>query len=384
MLKRSIQLPSKQSFFLFGARQTGKSTLIKSRFKDAWTINFLNMDELFRYFRDLSLFRQQARKKIESGIRQIVIDEVQRAPQILNEVQSLMLEYKQVQFILTGSSARKLKRGGANLLAGRATVNYLFPFIYDELPKVSLDEILHWGTLPALLDKTEAEKRDILNTYSQVYLQEEIKSEGIARNLSGFTRFLDLAASQSSELVSFSSIARECRLPVRSVSSYYEILEDTMIGYRLLAWDKSLRKRIVAHPKFYLFDLGITNALNRRLAGELDRQTKGRLFEQFVILETVRNLHYQKSESRLYFWRTNHGADVDLLIERHNKVKYAIEIKYSEHISSADLSGLRAFQEEYPKTKCWVVCLTKNPYEINGIQIIGWQQYIKEITHFLI
>lgn len=383
MLNRQINLPSKQSFFLFGARQTGKSTLIQSRFKDAWTLDFLNMEELYRYFRDLSLFRRQAQKRIENGIRRIVIDEVQRAPQILNEVQSLMLDHKQVQFILTGSSARKLKRGGANLLAGRAVVNYLFPFIYNELPQVSLDEILHWGTLPALQDKNDQEKRDILNAYSQVYLQEEIKSEGIARNVSGFTRFLDMAASQCSELVSFSSIARECHLPVKSVSSYYEILEDTMIGYRLPAWDKSLRKRIVAHPKFYLFDLGITNALNRRLSGELDRQTKGRLFEQFIVLEAVRNLEYLKSESRIYFWRTNHGAEVDLLVERHNQLKYAIEIKHIEHITSADLSGLRAFREEYPKTKGYVVCLSKNPYEIDGFQIIGWQQYLKEINKFL-
>ena len=383
MINRIIEFPSRQSFFLFGARQTGKSTLIHTRLKKAWVVNLLNSGDLFKYLRDLSLFGREAREKIKSGIGHIVIDEIQRAPLLLDEIQALMFDHPRVQFVLTGSSARKLKRGAANLLGGRAAVYYLFPFVYAELKNAALEDILRWGTLPALMDKTEREKKDILNAYGHVYLQEEIKSEGIARNLPGFTRFLDMAAGQSGELVSFSSIARECYLPVRTVQSYYEILEDTMIGARLQAWDKSLRKRIVAHPKFYLFDLGVGNAINRRLSGGPDRQALGRLFEQFIILETDRMRHYLKSDAKMFFWRTNHGAEVDLLIEKNGKITAAIEIKYMDRISTAELTGLRSFKEEYPKTPSYLVGRVGHSHELNGVHILPWQEYLRTLSKFL-
>ncbi|MBI1883866.1 MAG: ATP-binding protein [Chlamydiae bacterium] len=385
MLNRYVELPLKQSFFLFGSRQTGKSTLIQTHTPEkTWKIDLLSSDLFFKYSRDPSLFRQEAEEKIKNEkIHTIFVDEIQRVPILLNEIQSLMGLWNG-QFILTGSSARKLKKGGANLLAGRAVVKYLFPLIYEELKDgFKLEEVLLFGTLPAILGKTKEEKIQILSTYANTYLREEIQSEGIVRNLGGFSRFLDLSASQSGELVSFSAIGRECHLPTRTVQSYYEVLEDTLIGFRLEAWEKSIRKRLVSHPKFYFFDLGVTNAINRCLKGGLPSPLKGRLFEQFVILETYRLLHYHESEARLFFWRTNHGAEVDLLIEKHGEMIGAFEIKSSSNIAKADLSGLKSFQEDFPKTPCALVSTAIHAYQIDSIKILPWQVYLEKISSLL-
>ena len=379
MLKRCISLPQKTSFFLFGPRQVGKSTLIKEHFtKHIWTVDLLLNETYFSYSKDPSLFRHEAIHKIKNeGIKIICVDEVQRLPVILNEVQYLMQNFN-CQFILTGSSSRKLKRGGANLLGGRAVQRFLFPFTYKETDNIfNLDDALLFGTLPPMIGKTAKEKIDILYSYVNSYLREEIQSEGIVRNLGGFSRFLDMAANQFGELTNYSAIARECQLPVRTVQSYYEILEDTLIGFRIEPWRKSIRKRLSAHPKFYFFDPGITNAINKRLTSPLDAQLKGRLFEQWIILETHRIINYEQSEANIFYWRTNHGAEVDLLIEKHGKLKAAIEIKSSSHIAGSHLSGIRAFREEYPNIAAYIVCNSKNTYELDKVKIINWKNYLK-------
>lgn len=385
MINRIIQLPEKTSFFLLGPRQTGKSTLIDYRYTRAvWKIDLLLTDLFLAYSKDPSLFRREAVEKIKhEEIRTIFIDEIQRVPFLLTEVHALMREFD-CRFILTGSSARKLRRGGVDLLAGRAVERRLFPFVYEEIKgRFDLKEALLFGTLPPLIGKTDSEKRDILSAYVNTYLKEEIQSEGIARNLGGFSRFLDLAAGQFAELVSFSAIARECHLPVRTVQSYYEILEDTLIGFRLPPWRKSLRKRLTAHPKFYFFDCGVTNAINRQLTAPLEAQLSGRLFEQFVVLETHRLLHYSQGEAGLYYWRTNHGAEVDLLIERHGKLISGFEIKATPNISGAHLSGIRAFKEEHPEIPCAVISTAPNAFEIEGVKILPWKQYLTELSCLL-
>ena len=382
MIDRTISLPSKSSFFLFGSRQTGKTTLIHSRYqKNIWTIDLLLSDIFFAYSKNPSRFRQEAVEKIENeGIKTIFIDEVQRVPALLNEVQYLMQKYS-CRFILTGSSARKIKRGGANLLAGRAVERKLFPLTFHELKdRFKLEEVLHFGSLPAVIGRSSSEKMDILSTYAHTYLREEIQSEGIARNIGGFSSFLDMAASQSGEIVSFSAIARECHLPVRTIQSYYEILEDTLIGFRLQPYRKSLRRRLVAHPKFYFFDLGVVNAINKRLTGEMDRQSFGRLFEQWVVLETYRLIEYQKSEASIYYWRTNHGAEVDLIIEKHGEIVGAFEIKSTPNIEGSHLSGLRSFREENPKVPCHVISTVENAFEIDKVKILPWQKYLSAIS----
>lgn len=385
MIDRIIRLPEKDSFFLFGARQTGKTTLIESRFpKSIWKVDLLLTDLLLTYSKDPSLFRKEAIEKIKNeGIRTLFVDEIQRVPLLLNEIHFLMGKFD-CQFIMTGSSARKLKRGGADLLGGRAVERRLFPFVYEEIKdRFQLHDVLLFGTLPALVHKGTQQKTDILTTYVHTYLKEEIQSEGIVRNLGGFSRFLDLAGSQFGELVSFSAIARECHLPVRTVQSYYEILEDTLVGFRLPPWTRSLRKRLVAHPKFYFFDSGVTNAINRQLTGTLDSHLKGRLFEQFMILETHRLLHYRRSESNLYFWKTNHGAEVDLVIEKHGKITGAFEIKATAAIAGPHLSGLRAFREEHPRVPCGVICMATHPYEMDRIRILPWALYLSRLSDML-
>lgn len=385
MIHRVISLPERGSLFLFGPRQTGKSTLIDARYtKSVWRVDLLLNEPFFAYARDPGLFRKEALEKIRrERIQTIVLDEVQRVPALLNEVQALMQETS-CQFILLGSSARKLRRGGANLLAGRAVERRLFPFVAEELKdQFDLQEALRFGTLPPILGRNRQEQVDILSTYVHTYLREEIQSEGLARNLGGFSRFLELAASQCGELVNYSAIGRECLLPTRTVQAYYDILEDTLVGLRLEPWRASLRKRLLAHPKFYLFDLGVTNAINRRLTSHPDPMLMGKLFEQWVVLETHRLLHYRSSEARLFFWRTQHGAEVDLLIERHGKIQAAIEIKSTAKVAGAHLSGLRAFRAEHPQVPCWLVCTAPHVFQMERMDVLPWRVYLQRLPALL-
>lgn len=384
-INRQVKLPKEESFFLFGPRQSGKSSLVESRYqRNVWIVDLLLTDLFIQYSKDPSRFRKEALQKInQEGIRTVFVDEIQRVPLLLNEIQFLM-GHTSAQFILTGSSARKLKRGGANLLAGRAVQKYLFPLTYQETKqKFSLEDVLLYGSLPPVFSKPHQAKIEILSTYVNTYLREEIQNEGIVRNLGGFSRFLDLAAGQSGELVSFSAISRECGLPVRTVQSYYEILADTLIGFRLESWRKSLRKRLIGHPKFYLFDLGVINAVNRRLTAELNPELKGRLFEHFIILETFRYIHYSESEARIFFWRTNHGAEVDLLIEKHGKLVGAYEIKSAMNISGAHLSGLRTFHEAHPETPRFIISTCENAFELEGVKIVPWKTYLESLDSFV-
>jgi uncharacterized protein len=386
MISRIIKLPGTGSFFLFGPRQTGKSTLVQSLYtKGVWKIDFLLTDIFLKYSKDPALFRREAEEKIaHEDINTIFVDEIQRVPVLLNEIHYLIEKYSDCRFILTGSSARKLKRSGANLLAGRAVERFLFPFTFAETDSgFELDDALIYGTLPVVFGKNKDEKRDILEAYSHVYLREEIQQEGVVRNLGGFSRFLDVAAAQFGEQISFSAIARDCALPVRTVQSYYEILDDTLVGFRLEPWRRSVRKRLSGHPKYYFFDNGVTNAINRQLTGQMDRSVIGRLFEQFIVLETYRYLSYMRSEARLFYWRTGHGAEVDLIVEKHNRIKFAVEIKSTETVSGAHCSGLRAFREEYSDVPCFIVCRAENSYNLDGFHVIGWQKYLKKLNELV-
>jgi predicted AAA+ superfamily ATPase len=381
MIKRIVNLPENKSFFLFGPRQTGKSLLVAERFgEDGWTVNLLHSEEYARYAKNPGQYRLDALEQIAAGTCRFILDEVQRVPQLLNEVHALLEHYPDRQFIMLGSSARKLKRGGANLLGGRAVRRFLHPFTVAELgERFNLDDTLRFGTLPPLLGLSATDKQDVLRAYAETYLREEIQMEGLVRNLGGFYRFLEVAGSASGELLNFSNISRECRLPVRTVQSYYEILEDTLIGFRLQPWMKSDRKRLVAHAKFYFFDTGVTNAINRRLAAPPDPRLYGRLFEQFLILEAHRHLQYAASESRLFFWRTNTGAEVDLLVEHHGELIGAFEFKSAVEVGGADFSGLRAFRSVHPGVPLVLVYRGNHAYTTDNIQVIPWGRFLLRI-----
>ncbi|MBN1130858.1 MAG: ATP-binding protein [Chitinispirillaceae bacterium] len=386
MVPRKLVIPEKLSFFLLGPRQTGKSVFISSLVRTAfWKVDLLQSDVYLAYLKTPDLFRREAEVKITQGsVETIIIDEVQRIPSLLTEVHYLMARFPEIRFVLTGSSARKLKRGGTDMLAGRAASCHLFPLTWDELgDHFDLDTALRYGTLPSLYDKDESEKPFILSAYVETYLREEIKAEGIARNLSGFSRFLDVAASQCGELVNCTAIGRECKLSQKSVESYFEILEDTLVGFSLQPWDKSLRKRLSTHPKFYLFDTGVTTAVNRRLSAPPDPSVRGRLFEQFIICEVFRAIHYAMSEARMFFWRTSNGAEVDLVIEKHGAIRVAAEIKSIPSVAGADCSGLRSFHEDVPETPLVVVSTAPHEYHINHVSVLPWREFFGRLTEWI-
>jgi predicted AAA+ superfamily ATPase len=376
MIHRELEPPSR-SFFLFGPRQTGKSTWLQSlELGQAWFLNLLENDTYFRLLRDPGLFGREARTKADDGVDWVILDEVQRIPALLDEVHGLM-ESTALKFILSGSSARKLKRGSANLLGGRALFRRMHPFTVREMEaRFDLERTLRFGSLPPLVDLDERDAIDTLRSYVEIYLREEIKAEGLVRNLGGFARLLDLAAAYTGEILNYSSIAKEAALPVKTVQSYFEILEDTMIGFRLDAWTKSPLKRLVAHPKFYLFDNGVTNALAHRLAEPLNPVPRGRLFEQFLLQETKRILDYRGVDARLFFWRTNNGAEVDLLVELNGGLALAVEFKSRTAVSGSDLSGLRAFRDERPDVPCLIACTAPEPFRLDFAEVLPWRRYL--------
>jgi predicted AAA+ superfamily ATPase len=378
MISRLIEFPKRQSFFLFGPRQTGKTTLVKSCLpQHSFTLDLLNTDRFLTLSRDPSQFRREVEFQIERrGVRCIFIDEIQKVPLLLDEVHSLIEKYK-CQFIMTGSSARKLKRGASNLLAGRAVERRLFSLLYDELKTdFDFEDAMRFGTLPALLDKTEEERVDFLRSYTSTYLKEEILAEGLVRNLGGYSRFLELAAANFGELVSYSNVAREAQLPVRTVQGYYEIFEDTLIGFGLFGWQESKRKQLAAHPKFFLFDNGVANSINGTLRERPSPLLRGRLFEQWIVNEIRAHIHYEQSEAAMFYWRTSHGAEVDVVLARGRTPIAAIEIKASRKVSSSHLSGLRSFHTEYSKTKMIVVGLVDSPYMLDKVKVSPWAEFL--------
>lgn len=379
MIKRHVKLPENRSCFLFGPRQTGKTTLITSVFKDrVYGINLLLTDQFFKYSKNPSLLRREVMEK-QKGIKYVFIDEIQRVPELLNEVQYL-IDSTPLHFLMSGSSARKLKRGYGNLLGGRAVQRFLFPFLWNEVSgKAQLMHFLRFGSIPPVFfAETEAEKIDFLNAYVDIYLREEIQAEGIVRRIGAFSRFLDVAASQFGEIVNYSTVARECQQAVMTVKTYYEILVDTLIGFRLDPWRKSVRKRLSGHPKFYLFDNGVTNIINRYDHAISDPYLLGRLFEQFIIIETMKRIKTSQKLIDLYYWRTNTGAEVDLLMAESGNLTGAYEIKWSRTITTAQLTGLKSFQQDYPDVPCHVLCNADEPYRLGNILVMNWKQFLEK------
>ncbi len=363
---------------LLGPRQTGKSTYIRSILPPgAWTVDLLQHDEFLRYSKHPDAFRTAVLEQVRRGVSTIFVDEVQKVPELLDEVHGL-IESTGVRFLLTGSSARKLRRGGANLLAGRAIPLRMHPLtVAEHGDDFDLERALRFGALPAVVAASDDGARDILRGYAETYLREEIQAESLVRNLGGFARFLDVAAAQSGDLLNAASVARDASLASRTVQEYFQILEDTLLGFRLEPWRQGVRARLVGHPRFYLFDTGVTNALNRRLTQEeFDPATRGRLFEQWLVLECIRHVDLARSEARLYFWRTNTGAEVDLLVEKHGRIQAAIEIRSSRTIDGSDLRGLRSFRGENPDVPSFLVTPMATPHRLDGVLVTNWRDFL--------
>jgi uncharacterized protein len=374
MLERHLNLSSlltKKSFFLFGPRATGKSTLIKRQLTE--TAPVIDLLDSRLYLRLLSA-PYDLEAIISSGKNTgiVVIDEIQRIPELLNEVHRL-IENKKITFLLTGSSARKLRRGKANLLAGRVWESRLFPLIKKEIPDFNLDRFLQYGGLPAVYLSQYPDEE--LDAYVNTYLKEEIMAEGLIRNLPPFSRFLRTIALASGELVNFAKLANDCQVPPSTVREYVGVLEDTLIGALLPAWAESKKRKAVRTAKFYFFDPGVTHAL----AGikTLDRNSNlyGKSFEQFIWMEIRAYLSYTRNKSELTYWRSTRGHEVDFLIGDQT----AIEVKASQNVSARDFKGLKALKEENIFKSYILVSQDPIHTRQDGFQALHWETFLEDL-----
>ena len=387
MFSRDINPIKTKSYFLFGPRQTGKSTFVKSLLtpKDLY-IDLLPQRNFLNYAKNPGYLRQEILAHLSrNGKSIVVIDEIQKIPSLLDEVHEL-IESKEINFILTGSSARKLRRGGANLLAGRAYTYHMFPLTSSEIGnKFNLERALKIGTLPVLWESDKEDSYEFLKAYTETYLKEEVAAEGLVRDIGPFAQFLDIAAANDGETLNFSNIARVCSLSAKTVQQYYQILEDTFLAVKLPAWNKSARRRLVSHPRYYFFDTGVTNLLAHTLGDQLNPQIRGRRFEQFVICQLMSFIHYNRLDIQAYYWRTNHGAKVDVLICRGLEIVCALEIKSSKNIAGESLSGLKSFMEDNPGVPAYVLGSGQNRRLLDkNITVINWNDFIYEELNSMI
>jgi uncharacterized protein len=376
MLARELTIPNHASFFLFGPRQTGKSYLIEHSFNQAevFRINLLSTREYVRYLANPSILFDEV-KALPRTTSHVFIDEVQKVPALLDEVQSLIDSKVPQRFILTGSSARKLRRSQANLLGGRAWSLRLYPLSMHELgDSFDLQAALTYGTLPSLaLDIQDGDRLETLRSYADTYIEQEIKAEAITRNLSGFVRFLAVAAQCNGEQVNYSSLARDVHLGRETVREYFSVLEDTLIGNFLLPFHHSQRKRHKLSPKFYFFDTGALRAMQQRLSLAIQPGTLeyGNYFETFVINEVFKINAYLKKDWKIGFLRTENDVEVDLTIETPRGQVLGIEIKSKPAPSRLDFnSGCQALKAICPKAKFYCVCSGEHKRIVENTEVL--------------
>ncbi len=367
--KINLQDAENESIFLWGARQTGKSTLLQLLFPNTRYIDLLKSDEFERYNRRASLLREELSLLQENEL--IIIDEIQKIPELLDEVQWLMTN-KNHRFILSGSSARKLRRSGVNLLGGRAIRKHLYPFVSAEIPDFDLIKACNNGMMPRHYLVDDAGKR--IHAYVGDYLQQEIKAEALTRNLKTFSRFMEIAALSNGEVVNYNNIASECGVSAPTVKEYFSILEETLIGYTIPAFTKNVKRRVIQSPKFYYFDVGIVNFLLRRRSLLPGSAEFGHAFEHLIMQELIAYIGYSESQHSLSYWRTTSGYEVDAVIGNAN---VAIEIKSTEEVHSHHTRGLKAFSEEFPNSRLIIVSMDNYPRRMNEIDVIPAQHFLK-------
>lgn len=365
------ELLSKKSFFLFGPRATGKSTLFKQVLSESSMIIDLLNSRLYLRLLDSP---HDLESIIDSGNKGqvIVIDEIQRIPELLNEVHRL-IEDRKFTFLLTGSSARKIRRGKANLLAGRVWEARLFPLTWKEIPDFDLNRYLRYGGLPPVyLSKYPDEE---LDAYVNTYLKEEIMAEGLIRKLPPFSRFLRSIALANGEMINFTKIANDCQVPPSTVTEYVGLLEDTLVGFLLPAWTESNRRKAISTGKFYFFDPGVTHILSGTEVLDRNSHLYGKAFEQFIGMEIRAYLSYKRKKVQLSYWRSVHGYEVDFLMGRQT----AVEVKASQKISQRDFKGLKALEEE--KVFKNYVLVSQDPINTreNHFQALFWKDFLKDL-----
>ena len=371
------------SFFLFGARGTGKSTLLRQLFpgdRPLW-IDLLDPEQENRF----AVRPGELMEQIRAGPNRsdwVVIDEIQKVPKLLDVVHAA-IEAHGIRFALTGSSARKLKRNSVNLLAGRAFVYHLFPLTSSELGDAfDIKRAMHYGTLPGLLPFTSDDERKLfLRAYALTYLKEEVWFEHLIRKLDPFRRFLEVAAQCNGEIVNCSNIARDIGTDHKTVSSYFEILEDTLLGFLLEPYHASVRKRQRHAPKFFLFDPGVARALGGTLNVELVPGTYGfgRAFEQFILLEIFRLNNYRQRDYRFSYLRTKDGAEIDLIVERPGSKVALVEIKSTDRVDERDIRDLSRFLPNFPDAEAFCLSRDKVRKKIGDVLAVPWQTGLEEL-----
>ena len=374
-IKRILNLKSllkKKSFFLFGPRQVGKSYLIKKQLSDcALIVNLLDNEMNYRLQRDPSYLKALINNKTKKQ-RYVVIDEIQKIPELLNWVH-LFIEEKRITFLLTGSSSRKLKKQNVNLLAGRAWNAELFPLSWYEIPNFSLKRKLLFGSLPSLyLSKNPLEE---LKAYVANYLILEIQMEGLVRKLPQFHSFLKGAALSNTQILNFSKIGNDYGLPSSSVRDYYEILQDLLIGFMVNPWKGSQKRKAVSKSKFYFFDIGLVHLLcDVKMLNE-HSDFYGRSFEHFIAGEIKAYLSYFRKDDSLQYWQSRYGHEVDFIIGDHT----AVEVKSSKRISKSDLKTLKMLAEEQKLKNFFIVSRDETPAKYENIQSLYWEEFLKKL-----
>lgn len=368
-------LPPGQSAFLWGARKTGKSTWLRRRYPDSVYYDLLQTDVMLEFTRRPSALREQLLARDLSTLgTPIILDEVQKVPQLLDEVQWL-IETQKLSFILCGSSARKLRRGQSNLLGGRAWRFEMHPLVSAEIPGFNLLQALNRGLLPA--HYVQPQFRRSLRAYVQDYLKEEVFAEGLTRNVAAFSRFFDAVGYSHGELINYTNIAADAGVDAKTVKEYYQILMDTLLGAFVEPFKRRQSRQVIsATPKFYLFDVGVAGALTRREIPEARGEHFGRAFEHLIFMELYAHRSYRELGYDINFWRTKSGLEVDFVL---GGGEMALEVKGAQRVASKELKALAAFAEEFKPKHALVVCNEKEERLVGKVRVVPWKIFLKKL-----
>lgn len=370
-----MDLPPSQSAFLWGARKVGKSTYLQARYPRSVVYDFLDTDLFLELSKRPALLREQLLAKDEESLEEpVILDEVQKVPGVLDEVHWL-IENKGLRFILCGSSARKLRRGQANLLGGRAWRFEMLPLVSAEIGKLDLLRALNNGLVPSHYLQQNATRS--LRAYTRDYLKEEVFAEGLTRNIPAFSRFFDAMAYSHGELTNYSNIARDCGVDAKTVREYYQVLVDTLLGGFVEPYARRSNRQVITRAaKFYLFDVGVAGALTKRKIEEPRGEQFGKALEHLVLMELRAHAAYTDRDYAIRFWRTKAGQEVDFVL---GDGEVAIEVKGASRADGRDLRGLRVFVGEHPPRQAILVCMEKTERIIDGIRIVPWSLFLERL-----
>lgn len=369
--KQNFKGVGTESMFFWGARQTGKSTLLKNLYPDSMYFDLLLSSEYERFLRNPSLLKEILDEKEIKG--PVIIDEIQRIPAMLNDIQWLMVN-RNIQFILCGSSPRKILRSGSNLLGGRAVRSELYPLVSAEIPDFDLIRALNNGLLPRHYLSNNPWK--LLSGYIGSYLRDEIIAEARIRNIESFSRFLEAAAFSDSEIVNYTNIAADCGVSSPTVREYFQILEDTMTGRFLPSYQKTPKRRVISAPKFYFFDVGVAGYLLKRKNIVYGSEAFGKAFEHFIYHEIYSYSKYSDKNFPVSYWRTASQIEVDFILGDNET---AVEVKSSNMVNQNHLKGLKSFAEEYKVKKLIVVSTDVYPRKSGNFNILPWRVFLERL-----